>query len=412
MDGKIEEADSISGLPPFILHKILSYLPPEDSARTAELSKRWNSVWNSYPIFEFHQSTYIKEYDRYDETLCKFLKFVDKSLQKFNRNELRMEKLDLDMLIVDPNFVPMINTWLPLALNNGASDIYFNVSPLYRGPPEDYYPLPETTFKTIRSSKFYHLKKLNLSSVDISQNIIQDIIQNCPNICHLVLWFFRGMKTLEISKLDKLETLKIGLRREIECVSVDAPSLKHFVFISYEKNLPCVINLASCYNLKSMHLSNCSITDELLHSFLSKFSLLEDVKLKQCHMLRRIRISGHRLKSLELSNDEIEAIEIDAPNLSKFNFGTKKIMPVLFSENVTRFTMNVDYTFTTAHGRIGSFWFLKLREFLGVSAQSINLKVTFVHNKVCLILWVCDYFLLLLLYLFALHLFSSDILLF
>lgn len=61
MDGKIDEKemDRISNLPDFILHEILSFLPRKDAAITCVLSKRWNFIWDSFPIFEFGQSIYV-----------------------------------------------------------------------------------------------------------------------------------------------------------------------------------------------------------------------------------------------------------------------------------------------------------------------------------------------------------------
>lgn len=40
--------DRISDLPPFIIHHIMSYLNPEDIAKTSVLSKRWQYLRASF----------------------------------------------------------------------------------------------------------------------------------------------------------------------------------------------------------------------------------------------------------------------------------------------------------------------------------------------------------------------------
>ena len=381
MECKVDEIDRISELPLFMLHRILSCLPRKDAARTSVLSKRWNSVWHSFPIFDFQQTTYVKEDRRtpgFAEKFGGFLNSVDKSLHKFSQNKLRIETLHLDMVLTDRNSVPMINTWLPLALHNGVSDIYFRVYTKFAGSrgSDYYYPLPETTFvvKSIcGSSVFYHLQNLRLSMVYLSENSIRDIIRNCPNISALNLWFFRGLKTLEISKLGRLERLDIGVSEcGIESVSVDAPNLKYFTFISYVSKLPCVIQLTSCHDLKRLYISSCTITDYLFNSHLSRFPFLEHLGISECHMLRKIRISAQWLKSLVLDNcGELEVVQIHAPNLSKFECSTFGNMPILPAENVIPCSVKISYQLTNKNGPVDSFWFLKLREFLGVSARAI-----------------------------------------
>lgn len=371
---KIEEMDRISELPVFILHKILSHLPREESARTSALSKRWNSVWNSFPVFEFDQNTYMERFPGGE-----FFHFVDMSLRNFvDQNKFRMEKLDvdLDMDDMDGDSVSMIDSWLPLAFRNGVSEVRFEVL-------HGYYPLPQTTFAS--SESFRLLRTFKLSHVCVSEKIIGDICHNCPHITHLHLWYIRGLKTLEISKLNRLESLTVGIPsfyREIERVSVDAASLKRFHFVSHAGRLPCAIYLTSCSNLKDLCLANCAITDDLLHSYLSRFPLLEDLQIFHCHLLRRIRIPLQRLKRLDLCFRGIEAIQIDAPTLSTFYYTAVTDLPLFSLENTIPCNMDFTYKLFATNGQVDSFSFLKLREFLRVPTRGINFKLYFEDNKV------------------------------
>lgn len=206
-----------------------------------------------------------------------------------------------------------------LALNNGVNEISITVATNLRGSNRNHCPMSEKTFDH-GSSMFYHLQSLWLEKVYLSEKIVRDIVRNCPNIKDLSLRNFCGLKALKIAELDKLERLGAGNSRsehEIERVDVDSPSLKCFDFISNGPKLPCRINLTSCYDLKELHLTQCSITDDLLSVYFSRFPFLEDLAMFECHMLRTV--SAQRLRSLRFVwCDEIKMIQVDALSLSKF----------------------------------------------------------------------------------------------
>ncbi|EYU24829.1 hypothetical protein ABFS82_13G021400 [Erythranthe guttata] len=48
-----EEEDRISDLPDDVIHHIFSYLPIKSVAQTSLLSKRWSSIWRSFPDLDF-----------------------------------------------------------------------------------------------------------------------------------------------------------------------------------------------------------------------------------------------------------------------------------------------------------------------------------------------------------------------
>lgn len=78
--GITDGMDRISDLLPFIIHHIMSYLNPEDIAKTSVLSKRWQYLRASFPILDFDQTDFVgteREYDSetdddsYDERFYK-----------------------------------------------------------------------------------------------------------------------------------------------------------------------------------------------------------------------------------------------------------------------------------------------------------------------------------------------------
>lgn len=155
----------------------------------------------------------------------------------------------------------------------------------------------------------------------ISEKLIKDIVGNCPNIRSLCLGNFRGLKKLDISKLDKLEAVEI-------LASIELLRVREFNFFCSSVDSPrTIINLTSCYDLRKYDLHRSAITDELLHSLLSRFPLLEYLAIISCNMLQRVvRISAPSLTSLHFYEcNKIEVIEVDAPALSSFTHDAKSI---------------------------------------------------------------------------------------
>ena len=92
MDGKIDEMDKISNLPDFILHRILSFLPREDAVRTCVLSKRWGSVWDCFPIFEFCENRNVDaaywSTPEYKVKVREFMNIVEHGLAEIHSEEV------------------------------------------------------------------------------------------------------------------------------------------------------------------------------------------------------------------------------------------------------------------------------------------------------------------------------------
>lgn len=106
-----------------------------------------------------------------------------------------MERLNLILPLIDYDSVSMVNK---------MDRIIFGLRCLGYVPDRQYRrcTLPETTFvaKSFSgSSKLDRLEKISLCWV-----VIKNIVRHCPNLNHLDLEKFCGLKTLQISKLYKL----------------------------------------------------------------------------------------------------------------------------------------------------------------------------------------------------------------
>ncbi|GMN37042.1 hypothetical protein TIFTF001_006492 [Ficus carica] len=262
----------------------------------------------------------------YKEKVKGFLNGVDKSLQKFNQKKLLMQRLSFVIDRLDQNFVSEIDRWMFLALNNGVQQIYFRIS---------------TDLKV-------HLQNLSLQRVNTRENIIQDITNNCPYLKCFALEHFGGLKTIEISKLDKLESVSI--------VHALPKGL-------LDSMIGCIYIFLDFLSLRSSKLSFALDCKGL--EFLDK-------------NLRACLATGPKTLRL-IGCENVERIEIDAPNLSLFNLGTSTI-PVLIPKNVSC-SVEVEYSSDTERRKVESSLFQKLRKFLGDWPQREYIFVEYVVNN-------------------------------
>ena len=374
----MDATDRISELPGFISHLILSFLDRRSAATTSVLSKHWNSIWNSFPILQF--DLFIPDIHHFcAEAKSKadaFVAAVDEAFRRRTRHNLRVQRLDLCVVYLNSSdsLVSRINQWLDLALCNGAREIL--VSPyMWR-----FLHLSEKLFvarpvKRGLRPGFGSLVKLVLHYVCISESHVRNIVLNCPNVEVLELLYFSGLKALEISKLQRIEIVRlISTNSELERIDIDAPSLKELNYWSYQRSKLNTISLASCRDLTSLYLSQCVLTDDWLHSHLSRFPRLETLVITDSPALQNVRVPAPRLRTLHLSECEnVEVVEIDAPTLSSFEFSGLN-SPVLLSENVPC-PMTIVHNLHNAE--LTTPWFLNLRNNLRVSTD--QRKIVFLY---------------------------------
>ena len=395
MGEKIDVVDRTSDLPEFILHHILSFLPRKEATKICLLSKKWNCVWSSFPILDFDQALgkgYIMPDTSPDnqKRAEKFMNNVDTSLSRFHEHNLKMQKFELHMTLVDFKLASLVDKWIELAFEHDAQEIGFQV----RTEKNSWYTFPRTIFVakstngckleqpcTWSAVKFYSLQKLVLGYLCVNEEIIQDIFRSCPFITDFGLIGCHGLKTLDISKLPKLCSVDVlPLEQTVEIVRVEAANLEFFRLCYSGK---CLLDITACQNLKILYLKDLWITDQCLQSNISRFSHLEFLRVVSCKMLERVKISLQSLRCLMIDScQKLLEVEIDSPNLSSFKFSSyKKVFPMISSKNAP---CPFELTFTLfEEDSIDTLWFHKLREFLVMSNQRKVLTLRILCQEVC-----------------------------
>ncbi|XP_060667911.1 F-box/FBD/LRR-repeat protein At4g26340-like [Ziziphus jujuba] len=188
-----EDDDRISELPEDIMVRIVSLLPLKEAAATSILSKRWRNIWTFTTNLDFHDEqtvNYLFNLPREDyHTLINHarLKYIDgvnrviTKLSSKTNNTLvggliNRFRINFDLC---RSFSYSIDNWIEFAMKNRVQVLellFYRYGGLAR-MPDSLYTLGKNHFdpKTLKS-----LRVLNLASVDISGEVLEWLLSNCP----------------------------------------------------------------------------------------------------------------------------------------------------------------------------------------------------------------------------------------
>lgn len=278
----------------------------------------------------------------------KFLKFVDCSMKRFVDQKLRMKKFKIviDVLESESSVAsPLVEKWVRLAADNLVEELHLSFYQLvkklqyvFNRPNCNLLQRIFGATTTLSSNncledappklknQFTNLRKFIISGAHLDEQVMLYIIASCPYIQEFVLDRSQGIKVFEISGLDYLEKLEVdGLN--FEKVDVDAPKLSKFIYNDNSWLQPRFCQFPSqlfkivSSNLKELSFWHLRITDQILHDLIAIHPRIETLNLESCDKLKRLRISSHWLKALNIDACCcLTDVEIDAPNLRTFRY--------------------------------------------------------------------------------------------
>lgn len=344
--------------------------------------------------------TYWKENDGELQKEFDELKLIDNNLVQF-RNELKLgiqtwillvRLMDVEgssylvnkwtALVVDvEGSSSLVDKWIGLAVENGVKGLHIVVE---SSPHESAYTLPQAIYSAkllttlvlngcrldepLIAINLNSLKNLSLQRVSANEQMVHNLIAECCSLEDLSLRYTLGLKFFSVSKAHKLKNMVIvDYSRSSELESIVAPSLQQLT-------LMCVIVVATCPNLKKLHLSEIVLEDQEFHELISKFPLLEDLSVSSSQPLERVKFSSNLLKRVAfLFCTSLRAVDLDTPNLLSVTFESVRIPTISISAS-HQCPWNVFFVHEHDVGDIDN-WYLKLKEFLGASNQIENLFI-------------------------------------
>ncbi|GFP90319.1 F-box/LRR-repeat protein at4g14096 [Phtheirospermum japonicum] len=358
---KIKALDGEIPLPESIIQHIQSFLNKKQAAQTALLSKSWRNAWSTSPNLDLDQ----RNFPNPGQIAAAFSEFANKTMQRYLESNLKIEKFSLWMKSTEGDRDPLLaNELISKALRMGVHDLNFEIH-----PPIDTFVLPDEVLgaETLIGLSLIgckinrpidgkvscsRLKFLSLRSVYISDDVVCDIISNCPLIESLLL---SGCENVIDIKLPTVS------RRTIRILALRNPMKKSFEF----------------HNLKSLSLDRLNIDGLFTHDFCLKFRSLLELTLSHCYCCKRIQISSPSLECITLEKMRMFGAKFDVPNMQKFKF-SGSIFPFLAFSTLSSSEWLSEISIRCMCHHLGGSFFLKLKRFLTkLSTSKIYLSIVF-----------------------------------
>ncbi|XP_043687421.1 F-box/FBD/LRR-repeat protein At5g53840-like [Telopea speciosissima] len=368
--------DRITELPEGILHMILAFLEAKDAARTSSLSKRWESVWVSFPVLDFDETFWPSR--------KKFIDYVKNSLQQ--RSQVYIQKFKLCMKNLKPGKFKIsscIDSWIKFATKGNLEELAINMSANNDSIPllhfEDKkcrfcYRLPQSIYRTesltvlkLRRCKLVPsnevklpcLKTLSLEEIHAEDGIVQNLVSTSLLVETLILIRCSGLKDFYCSS-SQLQTLIVEYLPELNKFDIETPNLQSFSVALYNDLFTKLFQINAA-RLKSLSLRCLTIAEEIFHGLISKLPLLENLKVVRCGLPRKLKLYKRKLTSLVVFKcKNLVELGIDAPKLILFNYTGQMLQISLMN---TSCKLHVELHLKPI--AVDSRWFSELREILG-----------------------------------------------
>lgn len=227
--------DRLSELPDEILVCILSSLSNlKERQRTSVLSKRWRYLFRN--LVFINNSILVplrKRYNRGEISKDRYIMSVSSERSKFiGRVNRALMKLNPDDIIdqfkvlfsLDATYTSVIDNWISLSLRKKVKKLSLHLDIL--GGTK--YNL---TSQLLQSYSLQSLTDLSLASVDVTGEVLEYVLSNCPFIESLHVQDTWSLKNLKISaplpKLKHLEILKCSKLRHFQISTINLVSFKY-----------------------------------------------------------------------------------------------------------------------------------------------------------------------------------------
>ncbi|KAF3961495.1 hypothetical protein CMV_013894 [Castanea mollissima] len=294
--------DRLSELPNEILVCILSSLSNlEERQRTSVLSKRWRYLFRNLvfddsilvPLWKKYNCGEISK-DRYTMTVSsersKFISRVNRALLKLNPHDI----IDQFKVVfnLDATYTSVIDNWISLSLRKKVKKLSLHLKTLWG----TRYAL---TSQLLQSYSLESLTDLSLASVDVTGEVLEYVLSNCPFIESLHVqstWSLKNLKTsAPLPKLKHLEILYCDYFRQIEIHAINLVSFKYVVNMTTLKavlgDVPNFVSLSVMggYARYLFDNNDCSISRSLSQLETLDISYILGNRFKRIPELRNLR---------------------------------------------------------------------------------------------------------------------------
>ncbi|KAH7862242.1 hypothetical protein Vadar_001959 [Vaccinium darrowii] len=285
----MEEEDVISQLPDDILVAILSLLSFVEAASTCVLSKRWKSLWTHLTVLNFDFPKMLKEPIKIADmpvARAKFVGWVNRAL-RLHQGPV-VNEFKLHFFFTRKTFCCHLDKWFNFAIRKSVQRLEVNLSPTCPVPNRSkakHYFFPNKFFDLIKSphglSCIKSLTQLSLRFVDVSGELVEHLLSNCPLLLRLSVSDSTSLVNLNVSGPSLcLKFLEIKSCVCLQSIDIYAPYLTSFVCLG--RMTQVLVRLRHAPSLVCLTLEHHGGVLTAFPAISSYFSQLESLTLDIC----------------------------------------------------------------------------------------------------------------------------------
>lgn len=259
-------------LPPELLVSIVSLLSVKEGARTSVLSRRWRYIWMYSRVLTFDRS------DSLDRSRKRLVKWVDRVMDfypKETKDEFRVR------FNLDNENANAIDRCIEFALRKRVQKLELNFETETRDWRWDNvleqcfeygaYTFPNITKHFNNLALSLSLVSLSLTTVDLTDDVMDSFMSNCPTLVHLHIENSKGLYIFRPScQATRLRHLTIINCKGLSRFEICSPNLVSYASLTSYTLPPMVTKLEGASSL--VHLTLGAFTGSTLVAQLSGLS--------------------------------------------------------------------------------------------------------------------------------------------
>nr|GEX02571.1 hypothetical protein [Tanacetum cinerariifolium] len=364
---------------PELIHRIQSLLSVKEAAQTCILSKSWLHAWSTIPTLRFPRS--LTYYD----------KLIDSTLVRYHRDNLPIQCFDLVFDITNQESASLANKWIfRVSSKSALKELFLRIWVRI-----DSFTLPDEIFSSANLNEIkisatdvtmtnplwipysrvilcVSLRVLELKYLNISEDMLHNLLSTCSLLEKINLFCCEGFKTINLKNLRCLRELEITTLENNIMEIDDVPSLGffHYDALLHHSMRPLPFNMDSLGRVTHLDISRVVLDDAFFDMIKSKFPFLESLSLGIVSQgLESIVITSLPLKRLTLRLwVDIMTIDVQvyAPKLPFFFYDGNEMVPSLSFPIIAPEEIKLGFILKNT---VDDSFFIMLREALRLSSK-------------------------------------------